>query len=162
MKYKYLDNLVDEIKNKAGFSSRSIPEFNSVPGDESFAQLYSIFLNAIKYINKVCETNLISIDNLSVEIFKLILNSEQFDACFYLVSKDKYVFVFRESSGQLAFFGRHKTYDDQNMKVNRNFVQLFKLRCVLEDRMIRLRDNTGNEISSDEVIYQILNWLLSQ
>ena len=159
-KYEFLETLLNEIKRKPGFSNNTISEIEKEKASNLIAQLYSSFFDAVSYVNHAFEINIVSIDNLSVEIFKLILNSEQLNACFYLISKDKYVFVFEESTGQVSFFGRYRNYNDKDFKVNRNFVQLFKLDCVLEKQKIRLKDNTGNEISTEEVIFQILKWLL--
>ena len=159
--YKFLDTILNEIKEKPGFSCKTLPGTVPGPDDKLFTQLYSTFLDAVNYVNKAWEKELISIDNLSVEIFKLVLNSEQFNACFYMLSRGKYVFVFNEDSGQISFFGRHKAKNDPDVKVNRNFIQLFKLNCALIDGTIKYKDNTGNELSSKEVIYQIIRWLLS-
>lgn len=160
MNYRYLEKLIEEIKHKPEFKGVTFPELDSEPSDQSFAMVCNAFLDAIKHFNKTCGMNLISMGNLSVDIFKLILNFDQSNACFYLESRDKYVFVFNENSGQISFFGRYKNENVTNRKVRRNFVQLFKINTQLKNGTIRLNDNTGNDISTDEIIYQILRWLL--
>ncbi len=158
--YKYLEKLVNEVKDKPEYPFKSGTESGSESNEKSFDQIYCAFFRAVKYFNNACGMDLISINNLSVDIFKLILKFDQFNACFYLLSRHKYVFVFNENSGQIVFFGRHNMYSNQNMNVSRNFTQLFRLDCELKDGIIQLKDNTGNEISSEEVICQIFKWLM--
>lgn len=121
--------------------------------------VYEKFEQSIVLFNKEFGTQVLFIEKLSVEIFKLLLNFEDINSCFFLRSQSKLVFVFNEGKDQITFFGRIKSAKKQ--KANPRFVQLFKLAVISENSTFEFKDNTGRNINIEEVVVQIIRWLVS-
>ncbi len=121
--------------------------------------VYEKFEQSIVLFNKEFGTQVLFIEKLSVEIFKLLLNFEDIDSCFFLRSQSKLVFVFNEGTDQITFFGRIKSAKKQ--KANPRFVQFFKLAVISENSTFEFKDNTGRNINIEEVVVQIIRWLVS-
>ena len=121
--------------------------------------LYEKFEQSIVLFNKEFGTQVLFIEKLSVEIFKLLLNFDDINSCFFLRSLNKLVFVFNEGTDQITFFGRIKSAKKQN--ANPRFVQLFKLAVISANNKTEFKDNTGRNINIEEVIIQIIRWLVS-
>lgn len=121
--------------------------------------VYEKFEQSIVLFNKEFGTQVLFIEKLSVEIFKLLLNFEDIDSCFFLRSQSKLVFVFNEGTDQITFFGRIKSAKKQ--KANPRIVQLFKLAVISAHNKTEFKDNTGRNINIEEVVVQIIRWLVS-
>ena len=121
--------------------------------------VYDKFEESIDVFNKEFGSQVLYIEKLSVEVFKLLLNFEDINSCFLLKSQNKLVFVFNEGINQITFFGKNKSIKNQN--VNPGFVQLFKLTVVTAKSTTEFKDNTGRPINIEEVILQIIRWLVS-
>jgi len=121
--------------------------------------VYEKFEESIDVFNKEFGSQVLYIEKLSVEVFKLLLNFEDINSCFLLKSQNKLVFVFNEGINQITFFGKNKSIKNQN--VNPRFVQLFKLTVVTAKSTTEFKDNTGRPIKIEEVILQIIRWLVS-
>ena len=121
--------------------------------------LYEKFEQSIALFNKEFGTQVLFIEKLSVEIFKLLLNFEDINSCFFLRSLSKLVFVFNEGTDQITFFGRIKSAKKQN--ANPRFVQLFKLAVISANNKTEFKDNTGRNINIEEVVIQIIRWIVS-
>jgi len=121
--------------------------------------LYEKFEQSIVLFNKEFGTQVLFIEKLSVEIFKLLLNFDDINSCFFLRSLNKLVFIFNEGTDQIPFFGRIKSAKKQN--ANPRFVQLFKLAVISANNKTEFKDNTGRNINIEEVVIQIIRWLVS-
>ena len=121
--------------------------------------VYEKFEQSIVLFNKEFGTQVLFIEKLSVEILKLLLNFEDINSCFFLSSQSKLVFVFNEGTDQITFFGRIKSAKKQN--ANPRFVQLFKLAVISANNKTEFKDNTGRNIKIEEVVVQIIRWIVS-
>lgn len=125
----------------------------------AFKIVYNKFEQSIDLFNKQCGSQALFIEDLSVEIFKLLLTFDDINSCFFLRSMDKLVFVFNEGQDQIAFFGKNKSVEKQ--KVNPRFVQLFKITATSVNDKTEFKDNTGMHIDIEEVAVEVIRWLVS-
>jgi hypothetical protein len=121
--------------------------------------VYEKFEQSIDSFNKEFGSQLLFIEQLSVEIFRLLLNFDDINSCFVLRSQYKLAFIFNEGTDQIAFFGKNKPSIKQ--KSSQGFIQLFKLRVISVNNAIEFKDNTGRKIDIEEVIIQVIRWLVS-